>query len=116
MSDEYKYYCDKCSYGTNVNHSFTRHNESVLHQTGKKKKKSEKIKETHDCSKCDYSSTNKNNYLTHKLNNHSTKEERKAGFNHYCEMCDVGVFTKTSFHNHLGSKRHIVKCENYKKI
>ena len=65
-----------------------------------------KEKELFSCDKCDFSSTNKNNYLTHKLNNHSTKEERKQQFKYYCDTCDVGVFSETSFNNHKETIRH----------
>ena len=38
---------------------------------------------------------NKNNYLNHILNNHSTKEEQKEKFKFYCDWCDFGVFVKS---------------------
>jgi hypothetical protein len=49
---------------------------------------------------------NKNNFMTHKLNNHSTKEERKKEFKYYCEACDFGVFTESSYEKHKNSLRH----------
>ena len=44
--------------------------------------------------------------MTHKLNNHSTKEERKKEFKYYCVVCDFGVFTESSFEKHKETIRH----------
>ena len=79
--NNYKYYCAKCNYGTDIRYSLIQHNETDLHKTGERGKKPIKEKEIFSCGKCDFTSTNKNNYLTHKLNNHSTKEERKKNLN-----------------------------------
>lgn len=49
---------------------------------------------------------NCNNFMTHKLNNHSTKEERKQEFKYYCETYDFGVFTESSFEKHKDTIRH----------
>ena len=63
---------------------------------------------THQCEKCDYNSTTHiYNFKTHVLNNHSTLEEKKAGFTYYCECCDYGIFSKDNFDKHLLSKKHI---------
>ncbi len=104
--NNYKYYCEKCNYGTDIRYSLIQHNETDLHKTGERGKKLIKEKELFSCDKCDFSSTNKNNYLTHKLNNHSIKEERKQQFKYYCDACDVGVFSETSFNNHTETIRH----------
>ena len=104
--NNYKYYCEKCNYGTDIRYSLIQHNETDLHKTGERGKKPIKEKELFSCDKCDFSSTNKNNYLTHKLNNHSTKEERKKEFKYYCEACDFGVFTESSYEKHKNSLRH----------
>ena len=101
---EYKYYCDKCKYGTNLLASFKNHSMTTLHITGKRKERNDK--KIYTCEKCDYKNVNKNNYLTHVLNNHSTKEEKKKQFKYYCENCDFGVFTKTLFDNHILTKKH----------
>ncbi len=102
----YKYYCEKCHYGTNIRYSLIQHNETELHKTGERGKKQIKEKEIFKCSDCEFESTNKNNYLTHKLNNHSNKEERKKQFKYYCNNCDFGVFTESSFEKHKNSLRH----------
>jgi len=104
--NNYKYYCEKCKYGTNIKHSLIQHNETELHILGQRKKKQIKNKIVFVCEKCDYTSSNKNNFLTHKLNNHSTKEERKNDFMYYCDMCDFGVFTESSFNKHIKTIKH----------
>jgi hypothetical protein len=104
--NNYKYYCEKCNYGSDIRYSLIQHNKTKLHKTGERGKKPVKEKEIFSCDKCDFSSTNKNNYLTHKLNNHSTKEERKQQFKYYCDNCDFGVFTESSLEIHKHSLRH----------
>jgi len=105
-SDKPKYYCEKCNYGTKLKHSFLQHNESAVHITGLHGGKEIVVKEEYKCTQCDFITTNKNNYMTHKLNNHSTKEERKTGFKHYCDACDFGVFTESSYNKHCMTIRH----------
>ena len=104
--NRHKYYCEKCKYGTDIRYSLIQHNNTELHKTGSRGKKQIKVKEEFKCNDCNYKSLNKNNYLTHKLNNHSTKEERKQQFKYYCDICDVGVFSETSFNNHKETIRH----------
>jgi hypothetical protein len=104
--NKYKFICDKCNYKTNLKSLILQHNETELHKTGERGKKPIKEKEIFKCSDCEFYSTNKNNYLTHKLNNHSTKEERKKQFKYYCDSCDFGVFTESSFEKHKNSLRH----------
>ena len=62
--NNYKYYCAKCNYGTDIRYSLIQHNETDLHKTGERGKKPIKEKKLFSCDKCDFSSTNKNNYLT----------------------------------------------------
>ena len=103
---KYKYFCEKCNYGTDIRYSLIQHEETELHKTGIRKKKPIKEKKYYQCTDCDYKSDNNNNYLTHKLNNHSTKEERKQQFKYYCDNCDFGVFTESSLEIHKHSLRH----------
>ena len=103
---EYKHFCEKCNYGTNIRYSLLQHYDTELHKTGIRKKKILKNKEEYKCEKCNYNTTNKNNFLTHTLNTHSTKEQRKEKFKYYCECCDFGVFTETSFNKHQETIRH----------
>jgi hypothetical protein len=104
--DKFKFFCDKCNYGTDIKYSLLQHNETILHKTGERGKEFIKEKEIYKCNICDYESNNKNNYLTHKLNNHSTKEEREKEFTYYCKFCDFGVFTESSMKTHNESIRH----------
>jgi len=106
MTENNKFICEKCNYKTNIKSLILQHYETELHKTGERGKKLIKEKELFSCDKCDFSSTNKNNYLTHKLNNHSTKEERTQQFKYYCDTCDIGVFSETSFNNHKETIRH----------
>lgn len=53
----------------------TLHLLSVKHITGETWKK--EVKKVYECDDCDFETVNKINYLSHKLNNHSTKKERK---------------------------------------
>jgi hypothetical protein len=105
--DKYKYFCEKCNYGTDIRYSLIQHEETELHKTGIRKKKPIKEKKYYQCTNCDYKSDNNNNYLTHKLNNHSTKEDRATQFKYYCSCCDFGVFTDSSFDKHNQTVRHI---------
>ena len=68
------------------------------------------------CSECDYETTKNNNYLTHKLNNHSTKEERKDKFKYYCDCCDFGVFVKSMMDTHLNTNKHQLKFNDSQNI
>ena len=106
MTDNNKFICEKCNYKTNIKSLILQHYETELHKTGERGKKLIKEKKIFSCDKCYFSSTNKNNYLTSKLNNHSTKEERKQQFKYYCDNCDFGVFTESSLEIHKHSLRH----------
>ena len=103
----YKYICEKCKYGTDIRYSLIQHEKSELHIKGQRKKKPVKEKKYYQCTDCEYKSDNNNNYLTHKLNNHSTKEDRSIQFKYYCSYCDFGVFTDSSFDKHNQTIRHI---------
>ena len=105
--DKYKYFCEKCNYGTDIMYSLIQHEETELHKTGIRKKKPIKEKKYYQCTDCDYKSDNNNNYLTHKLNNHLTKEDIATQIKYYCSCCDFGVFTDSSFDKHNQTVRHI---------
>jgi hypothetical protein len=103
--DKYKYYCDKCQYGTNIRNSFDVHNKSTLHLTGKKKCKPKK--EKYKCEECEFTTNKTTNFLSHKLNNHSSVEERKEKFKYYCSVCDFGTFAESNFEKHKKLTKHI---------
>jgi hypothetical protein len=106
---EFKFICEKCSYNTNVKLSYDRHIKSSLHITGQRKTRSDKKGNIFKCNICEYSSINENNYKTHQLNNHLSKEERKKTFTYYCEKCDFGCFSVSSYELHLETKKHQIK-------
>lgn len=33
MSSEFKYFCEKCNYGTDIIYSLIQHNNTILHKT-----------------------------------------------------------------------------------
>lgn len=110
--NEYKFICKKCNYKTNKKFCYDSHCKTTLHITGERKQKPVKVKEEYKCDKCDYKSTNSNNYLTHRLNNHDTKENRAIQFKYYCVKCDFGVFTESLYKKHLETKSHNIKQTN----
>lgn len=83
--DTYKFYCEPCHYGTRIKFNYELHLKTTLHLTGKRKERSDKniYKITYKCGHCEFESHNKNNYLTHVLNNHSTQEVREREFKYY---------------------------------
>ncbi len=101
-----KFYCEKCNYKTDLKQSYLQHCKSELHKTGLYGGKELVPRKVLQCSLCDFNTTNVKNHLTHKLNNHSTKEERKTQFKYYCEKCDFGIFTESGFAKHNESTRH----------
>lgn len=108
---DFKYICEKCNYQTNIKSSYNQHLKTSLHLTGKRKPRSDKI--TYECTICKFQTNNKTNFLNHKLNNHSTKEERKIHFKFYCDDCDFGVFVNSLMNKHLQSKKHKIKVGTY---
>jgi hypothetical protein len=98
------YYCEKCNYKCNTLYSYKQHLGTTIHQTGKRKERSDKT--NYKCEKCNYENNNKINYLNHILNNHSTSEERKTKFKFYCEYCDFGVFVNSIMEKHLNTTKH----------
>ena len=111
MNEEYKYYCDKCKFYTNVKVKYTKHLDTSLHITGKRKPRSDRKQEIYKCNKCDYSSKTENNYKSHYLNNHGTKEEKKKGFKYYCEKCDFGTFIEQCHIIHIETEKHKIKVK-----
>jgi uncharacterized Zn-finger protein len=110
---KYKHICKKCDYKTKFLYSYTIHLESILHQTGKRKIRSDKvIMEPFKCTKCDFESKNQMNYKSHILNNHSKPEEREAQFPFYCKNCNFGCFSQSSYDTHIDTKKHKMKANN----
>ena len=99
------YKCEKCNYETKYLSSLNKHLKSELHKTGIRKIRID-TKPPHKCIKCEYSSKNIIMFKQHMLNLHGTLEERKIGFNFYCEICDYGTFSVDLFNNHNESNKH----------
>ena len=99
------YVCEKCEYKTEKKLLFIAHLNSEIHKTGNHGLK--KGRTQLNCDICNkYSTININNMKIHKLNHHSTKEEREKGFKFYCSLCDYGVFNKNTFDSHMKSNKH----------
>lgn len=110
---EYNHICVKCNYKCNFSSQWIKHCETELHKTGKRKKRTDK-KEVGKCKKCDYETSSYSTMLKHILNKHSTKEERKSQFKHYCETCDFGTFSGDTFKVHTDSNKHKLFIERTK--
>jgi hypothetical protein len=109
-SRKYKYYCEKCKYGTDIIHSMKSHEQSYIHQNGHKK--SRKKIELYKCEDCEYINNHKYNYISHKLNHHGTKEDREKEFKYYCKLCDTGTYAKEAYDKHMISSKHKTKANN----
>lgn len=106
MEDKkYKFFCEACNFKCEFKCRWDKHVSTTLHQTGKKKVKSDCIGKR-KCNKCSYESENVVNFKKHILNSHSTKEEREKGFKFYCKLCDFGTFSKDSIHIHKNTDKH----------
>jgi len=101
-----KYNCEKCNFSCDIPSRWEAHIKTILHQTGKKKKRSD-YKEPLKCEKCEYQTKNKLMMLQHKLNEHSTVEEREKEFKYYCKKCDYGTISKDLFNKHQQTQKHI---------
>lgn len=101
---KYKFFCEICNYGTELKSSMNTHLKTTLHLTGHRKSK--KVLENYKCNECQYENEHKYNYLSHMLNTHGTKEERKEKYKYYCDVCDIGSFAKTVYDKHCNSDKH----------
>lgn len=106
--EEFRFYCDKCHYGTNKKSCYNQHLKTTKHLTGKRKPRSDK-QDYEKCKICGYISENKMNYLNHYLNNHATLEERREQFKYYCITCDFGCFVESIFNKHINTSKHKIK-------
>jgi hypothetical protein len=60
--NQFKYYCEKCNYGTDIKNSMNLHYKSTLHLTGeagKRNIKTDDEKKIYKCTECDFESKNK---------------------------------------------------------
>ena len=102
---EYKYNCERCNYKCNENSKWDKHINTEKHKTGKNKKRSD-YGGPYKCEICNYETENKSTFLQHKLNYHSTKEEREKEFKYYCKACDYGTISKDILDKHNLSDKH----------
>lgn len=105
-NNKYKFVCEKCNYKCKFESHWNNHINTELHKTGQRKIRSD-LKEPFKCDKCDYKTKNITTLKQHKLNEHSTIEEREKEFKFYCKICDLGSFSKDIFENHNKSEKHI---------
>ena len=106
MEEEYRYNCDQCNYKCDAKSKWEIHINTEKHITGKKKKRSDYKVEPYKCEICEYKTRNNALYKQHKLNYHSTKEEREKEFKFYCKSCDYGTISKDIYENHIITEKH----------
>ncbi len=111
---KYIYKCEKCNFETNYNSSYIKHLESTLHQTGKKKIRSDK--KENNCKLCDVKLSTQQSLKQHMLNCHT--EIKKEELKYYCKYCDIGSNQETNYKKHLSSKKHqhILKLINFNTV
>ena len=102
-------HCEKCDNTFKCHAKYLIHCETELHKTGKRKTRANK-KEDIICSICNiYTTRQTSNMKLHILNNHSSSEEKKKEYKHYCESCDVGYFIEDKYNKHLATQKHKIK-------
>ncbi len=102
---KYNYTCEKCNLKCNEKARWEKHINTELHKTGARKKRKD-YKEPLTCDGCDYSTKNLTTMKVHKLNKHSTKEERGKQFIYYCKLCDFGCFFIEFMDTHNDTEKH----------
>ena len=98
MEDNEKLYCECCNYTATANTFWLKHLETQKHKRNGQKK-------TTECDLCDYKSISHWNVKMHKIQKHSTKEERSK-MKFYCGECDVVSMCQLYFDKHLAGIRH----------
>ena len=109
---EYKYICEKCNIKCSEESRWIIHINSEKHKTGKKKIRCD-YNGPYKCEKCKYETKNATTFKQHKLNVHSNKKEREERYKYYCNLCDIGTFSKSIYENHKKSEKHIRHETNY---
>ena len=98
-------HCNKCN-KTYASHThYLIHCETELHKTGQRKKRSD-TKEPYKCEHCEYKSKNLTTFKMHKLNYHSSVEEKEKEFKYYCKECDYGCFYEEAINKHNNTIKH----------
>lgn len=99
------YKCDECNFTAITPSNFLKHLTSDKHKRHGEKK-------INKCDKCEYVSNSIYNYNVHIVTQHGSTEEKKEKCPFYCDICDVGFFSKIFYDKHINSKNH----ENLKLI
>jgi hypothetical protein len=99
------YFCEKCNLNFFNNSRFEKHIKTELHLIGKKKKRSD-YKEPFKCEDCEYTTKNIVTLKVHKLNKHSSLEDREKEYTHYCKCCDYGSFSNDMYNIHIETIKH----------
>jgi hypothetical protein len=115
MLKKFPYQCEKCNFKCKYKSEYERHCNSILHKTGKRGVKKNKVNRV--CQFCKlYEASCNTNLKNHILINHKTAEEREKEYPNYCKTCDYGSFSKKLFDKHLATKKHKKKEEMVKKL
>ena len=115
MLKKFPYQCEKCNFKCKYKSEYERHCNSILHKTGKRGVKKNKVNRV--CQFCKlYEASCNTNLKNHILINHKTAEEREKEYPNYCKTCDYGSFSKKLFDKHLTTKKHKKKEEMIKKL
>jgi hypothetical protein len=93
------YKCDECNFTAITPSNFLKHLTSEKHKRHGEKK-------VNKCELCEYVSNSIYNYNVHKVTQHGTTEEKKTKCPFYCDICDVGFFSKIFHDKHINSKNH----------
>ena len=101
----FKFCCKNCNFKCNEKSKWDKHINTEKHKTGKNKIRSD-YNGPYLCEICNYETKNKTMFKQHKLNYHSTNEEREKEFYFYCGLCDYGSFSKQLLDNHKLTKKH----------
>ena len=108
ITEKNKYVCEKCNFNCNTKARWNAHINTTLHQTGIKKKRSD-YKEPIKCDSCNYETKNITSLKMHKLNNHSSIEDKKKEFKYYCINCDFGCLYENFMKKHNETIKHKYK-------
>ena len=99
--ESYKFTCECCKFKCMYNSGWLDHISSKKHL-----RQNKPISYKCDIHNCDYISSTHWNLKIHKMNNHSTKEEREQS-KYYCKDCDQIFLSPLYYNKHNIGKRHI---------
>lgn len=108
-----KYICEKCNFNSKYKSSYDKHLNSVLHNTGIKKTRSDK--KINKCETCEEIFASQNALKEHILNKHSDIKLKEENYKYYCKYCNIGSNSECIYRKHLLSKKHqhILKLLNF---